>query len=67
MTLDGLKITGIVLALSALLFIFWQWTVTAYLIGWSLCIYVLYRAWPALRADYTRVRTYFFPARSWRF
>lgn len=45
----------------------WQFTATAYLIGWCLCIYVVARAAPAIRADYRRIREHFFPQRSWRF
>lgn len=67
MSLDSLKVAGLVVGVALVLVIAWQWTVTAHLIGWAACMFVLYRAWPALRADYVRLRTYFFPARSWRF
>lgn len=44
-----------------------QFSITAYLIGWGLCLYVVYRAYPAIRADITGAHSRLFPARSWRF
>lgn len=67
MSVDALKKAGLLFAVALVLVLLWRWRPTAYLLGWTVCVYVCYRAWPAVRADYVALHTRFFPARSWRF
>lgn len=65
--LDRLKVFGAGVAVLLVLVVGFRFSVTAHLIGWALCLYVVVRAAPAIRFDFSRIRVHFFPTRSWRF
>lgn len=65
--LDRLKLGGALVAVALVLVLLWQSSITAALTGWALCVYVLWRAAPAIRSDVRRVYRRAFPVNSWRF
>lgn len=62
---DRVRLFGGVLLVAALIVAVWS-LASPLLIGWPLCLYVCWRAWPAVRSDVEVVRRRFFPARQWR-
>lgn len=62
--MDRLKLFGI--CAGAALVLVLLWAVSPLLVGWPLCLYVLWRAGPSVGADVRRTYARFFPANSWR-
>lgn len=61
---DQLRLLGIVVAVALVLVL--AWALSPLLVGWPLCLYVCWRALPAVRTDLAAIRRRFFPAREWR-
>lgn len=65
--LDRLKTFGMLLAAAVVLVVIVKNAILATLVGWVLLVYVIWRAWPGLRSDYTRLRSWAYPQTAWRF
>lgn len=64
--LDRLKVLGGLVAVAFIGVALFSNDVTAILTGWVLCVYVLWRAFPAVRADLVRLWGRMFPETAWR-
>lgn len=65
--LDRVRFLGVLFALALVLVVVWRFPILAALIGWAALVYVLIRAFPAIRADVRALYTRYFPPNSWRF
>ena len=64
-TLDRWKLFGLVFGVGLVLAFAWT-IISPLLVGWPLCLYIVWRAYPAVRSDVDRIRRHFFPAREGR-